>query len=78
MSVRRVVSGGNFQRLGNRERVIGMDALEQGEGNTSDVHDQGFNEVDISSPSIPPLVNTTHPLSVCSVGKQIRWLCHSQ
>ena len=52
--------------MGNRDR--GMDG--QGEGNTSDVHEKGFNGGNLPSPIVAPLDNATHPLGVCPIGTQ--------
>ena len=65
MFVSRVVSGGNSQRLGQRGGGMGTDALVQGAGNITDVHD-----ADILSPSIPQ-----QPLGVCPVVTTSRWMC---
>ena len=55
-------------------RRIGTDTLTKGAGDRADGYDQGFNDADIPSPSIPPPASPTHPLGVCPVGTPGRWL----
>ena len=58
----------NSQELGNRGMGMGMDALSECNGNTSDVHDQQFNSGNPPSPSVPPLAKTTQPLGTVLEG----------